>query len=117
MNGTVDFGTALGIVPLLCLCLLALVGVMTLHRISMRLARIEHQLARRKEGGGMSVADKPRKSRSSSGDFERFLLEDPARRALPKKEQFAAYRTWRKEKGLSWGSREQEMAGEKEPKP
>jgi hypothetical protein len=34
--------------------------------------------------------------------FEEFLNEDPARRAMSKKEQFAAYRDWRSAKGLNW---------------
>jgi hypothetical protein len=38
----------------------------------------------------------------SGSAFECFLNEDPTRRLLPKKEQSAAYRIWRKEKGLNW---------------
>jgi len=34
--------------------------------------------------------------------FEAFLAEDAARRELPKKEQFAAFRRWRAEKGMNW---------------
>lgn len=34
--------------------------------------------------------------------FEEFLTEDPARRTMSKKEQFAAYRDWRSAKGLNW---------------
>ncbi|MFN4872488.1 MAG: hypothetical protein ACK40T_03550 [Akkermansiaceae bacterium] len=34
--------------------------------------------------------------------FEEFLNEDPARRTMNKKEQFAAYRDWRSSKGLNW---------------
>lgn len=34
--------------------------------------------------------------------FEEFLNEDPTRRSLSKKEQFAAYRDWRSQKGLNW---------------
>lgn len=34
--------------------------------------------------------------------FEDFLDEDPQRRSLTKKEQFAAYRDWRSQKGLNW---------------
>jgi hypothetical protein len=34
--------------------------------------------------------------------FEEFLNEDPSRRLLSKKEQFAAYRDWRSQKGLNW---------------
>jgi hypothetical protein len=43
------------------------------------------------------------KSRTTSPtNFERFLVEDPARQQLGKKEQAAAYRLWRKENGLTW---------------
>jgi hypothetical protein len=42
-------------------------------------------------------------SRSASDSaFREFLSEDPERRKLPKREQFGAYRAWRKEKGLNW---------------
>lgn len=34
--------------------------------------------------------------------FEEFLNENPERRSLSKKEQFAAYRDWRSAKGLNW---------------
>jgi hypothetical protein len=34
--------------------------------------------------------------------FEEFLDEDPQRRDLGKKEQFAAFRAWRSAKGLNW---------------
>lgn len=38
----------------------------------------------------------------SGGLFQEFLSEDPERGKLPKSEQFAAFRQWRKDKGLSW---------------
>jgi hypothetical protein len=34
--------------------------------------------------------------------FAEFLAEDPGRRELPKKEQFAEFRRWRDRKGLNW---------------
>jgi hypothetical protein len=40
--------------------------------------------------------------RTRDGAFEEFLGEDPERRKLEKREQFAAYRKWRKERGLNW---------------
>jgi hypothetical protein len=40
--------------------------------------------------------------RTRDGAFEAFLGEDPERRKLEKREQFAAYRKWRKERGLNW---------------
>lgn len=36
--------------------------------------------------------------------FDQFLAEDASRVELPKKEQFAAFRKWRNEKGLNWSS-------------
>lgn len=41
---------------------------------------------------------------SAGGAFESFLNEDPARRTLPKREQFAAYRRWRQEQGMNWSN-------------
>lgn len=38
--------------------------------------------------------------------FEKFLEEDPQRRLLGKKEQFASYRRWRAEKGLNWNNKD-----------
>jgi hypothetical protein len=72
--------------------------------ISRRLKRIEKRVA---EG---SVRVKPpdatpsRAETSAGGAFEMFLKEDPARRGLPKGEQFAAYRRWRHEHGLNWSN-------------
>ena len=41
---------------------------------------------------------------SAGGAFEAFLGEDAARRAMPKAEQFSAYRKWRQEKGMNWSN-------------
>ena len=41
---------------------------------------------------------------TSGGAFEIFLNEESSRRALPKSEQFAAYRQWRQEKGMNWSN-------------
>lgn len=46
--------------------------------------------------------EKAKTDASMGGAFEGFLDEEPGRRALPKGEQFAAYRKWRQEKGLNW---------------
>jgi hypothetical protein len=77
--------------------------------VSRRLARIEQLIAAVLEsrselvvGGG---AEEGAAADVSSGSvFEAFLSEDPGRRSLTKKEQFAAYRSWRQEKGLNWSS-------------
>jgi len=36
--------------------------------------------------------------------FDEFLAEDPSRLALKKSEQAAAYREWRKQKGMNWSN-------------
>ena len=43
-------------------------------------------------------------SEAQQSAFDEFLAEDPQRLSLPKSEQFAAYREWRKEKGMTWSS-------------
>ena len=49
------------------------------------------------EGGVSGVSVVP------GSAFDDYLREDPVRAKLPKKEQFAGYREWRREKGMSWG--------------
>ena len=41
---------------------------------------------------------------TSGGVFETFLNEDPVRKNLSKKEQAAAYRKWRQERGMNWSN-------------
>lgn len=69
-----------------------------LFRFSSRLSRIERRL--REEG---VPVDAPASAEvPQGGAFEEFLDEYPEQRAVPKGEQFAAYRRWRREKGLNW---------------
>lgn len=72
-----------------------------LMKISHKLARIEQLLGRRAESS--MEANEEQGIQSSSGSaFESFLEGDAIRRNLPKNEQFAAYRQWRKENGMTW---------------
>jgi hypothetical protein len=87
--------------------LLGLLLVVAL-RIATRLARIERRLAlaierdqsttRQEE----SLGERKAAVRAHKDMFRHFLEEDPERRKLPKKEQFAGYRKWRQEHGLNW---------------
>ena len=92
----------LATVPILCA--VGLVAV-SLARISRMLVHIGQRLDQMNDPGGSM---RPRGESSEGvdsgggGAFEDFLHEDPARRRLPKREQFAAYRLWRQEKGLNW---------------
>ena len=81
-------------------------GFLILMRVLGRLARLErllHQSDSRRETANAAPAPSPAET-SAGGAFETFLAEDDARRIMPKKEQFAAYRKWRQENGLNWSA-------------
>lgn len=69
-----------------------------------RLGRIESRLAQPKTDPrkGNSSTSSGTHSDEDEGPYEQFLAEDPQRLGLSKSEQFAAYREWRKERGLNW---------------
>ena len=101
----VIFGVGLLILFMLLVSVWRLGG--TLARVDRRIAEMaEAEKARETavaipEGRGSRELD-----RSRDGAFLRFLEEDAGRRKLPKSEQFAQYRQWRKERGLNWVSTE-----------
>lgn len=92
-----------------CVALLFLI-FMTGARLGARLARIERLLEAAAEATPAAAgpptalrASEPEAPEAPGGSgFEEFLREDPARRALSKSEQFAAYREWRQQRGLNW---------------
>jgi len=69
-----------------------------------RLLRIEDRLSRGSRAAMPDGADGSSKSSAESGigPFEEFLAEDPQRLLMPKSDQFAAYREWRRERGMNW---------------
>jgi hypothetical protein len=72
-----------------------------------RLRRIEAQLAQKSRRSSRSEREEAQKAEDDNEQyliFQEFLDEDPARNDLPKKEQFAEFRKWRREKGLNWSS-------------
>lgn len=91
-------------------CGLLLVLILVVLRISGRMERIEQLLEDRPAGSPAPSLELVGRSDPAQGteaqrkEFEEFLAEDESRRELPKKEQFAAYRAWRKDRGLTWGS-------------
>jgi hypothetical protein len=74
--------------------------------ISRTLLRMERRMSQQEATKPMTspspVVGMATKKIAHRADFISFLSEDAQRRNLPKREQFAAYRSWRKEKGLSW---------------
>ena len=98
------------VAPMVVILLYSAVGLLVLLvamivGISRRLLRIERRLADGVIRGEETGAAAPSLAESSTGGaFETFLNEDPARRQLPKSEQFAAYRRWRQQNGLNWSN-------------
>lgn len=85
-----------------CIGLLLLV-LLLLFRLKARLVKLECLLSVKSEAepapAAEVYAETPR-----GGPFETFLDEDPSRRSLTKKEQSAAYRKWRQERGMNWSN-------------
>lgn len=81
----------------LFLVFLVLIGIRA------QLTRLERLLAVKKEVV-LPPSPAPAVESSPGGTFEIFLSEDPERKALSKKEQAAAYRKWRQEKGMNWSN-------------
>ena len=88
------------ILGVLALVVILLVSTrIALSSMEMRLRRLQKALddnpIRASEADGSS---------STESAFDQFLAEDPERLKLSKTEQFAAYREWRKVKGMNWSS-------------
>lgn len=91
-------------IPLISICVgLLILALLLLWRILSRLDRIERLISSAPKAATHDPAPSAAET-SAGGAFEAFLSEDPARRALTKSEQFAAYRDWRQEKGLNWSN-------------
>jgi hypothetical protein len=86
------------------LAVLQLITLIALGRLSRRVAALSRSSA---PATPVPAAEAPlRREKETQSEqnrwFEVFLAEDPARAELPKKEQFAAFRRWREDKGLNW---------------
>ena len=81
---------------------LQLVLLIAILRVSGRVSRLFRLMAAPASLAGQELADRKEATGEQKKWFEEFLEEDPSRRDLPKKEQFAAFRQWREEKGLNW---------------
>lgn len=79
---------------------------LALLRLSARISRLFTLIASPVPPASQELADRKESNSEQKKWFAEFLAEDPARKSLPKKEQFAAFRRWREEKGLNWKSPE-----------
>ncbi len=70
--------------------------------LSGKIKRLSRAVSRPEPQTAPELAEKKEATADQKKWFEVFLDEDPARRELPKKDQFAAFRRWREERGLNW---------------
>lgn len=96
--GMPDFSSSTAMILLVAAVGLLVLLLGMVIGISRRLARVEKFLTYQESAGNPPQTEEI----PAGGVFESFLKEDPARRKLPKSEQFAEYRRWRQEKGLNW---------------
>ena len=86
------------------LVVLQLLVIALLLRVSGRVSRLSRMLAPAVAPAGRGLAERKESNADQKKWFAQFLAEDPERAQLPKKEQFAAFRRWREEKGMNWKS-------------
>ncbi len=89
------FSTSVGLLAL---------AVFLLLKISRSLARIQRHLAATPASQPGVPEESGVDDPAPGGAFETFLDEDPERRSMARKDQFAAYRNWRRAKGLNWSA-------------
>ena len=86
------------------LIVLQLVVLVVLLRLSGRVTRLSRRTAPQAAVAGKELGERKESTTEQKKSFALFLAEDPARKDLPKKDQFAAFRRWREEKGMNWKS-------------
>ncbi len=70
--------------------------------VSGKVSALTRYIASRESSPGPELIQRKEENSDQKKLFAAFLEEDPARRELPKREQFAAFRKWREDKGLNW---------------
>jgi hypothetical protein len=89
---------------LIAVLLIVVMLWIVMTRMVARMRRLEDLLggvAEEKEEPATTKKDLRRIARS---EFDQFLEEDGKRRMLKKSEQAAAFREWRRERGLTWNA-------------
>ncbi|MEK7950602.1 hypothetical protein [Luteolibacter soli] len=83
---------------------LQLVLLIAVLRLSGRVSQLFRMVAPPTQASAavQELADRKEATGEQKKWFAEFLAEDPSRRELPKKEQFAQFRQWRDQKGLNW---------------
>lgn len=86
------------------LLLLVFVVLLVVIRISSRLRRIELLMSESQTSANEPVMSKREATKTENSEYEEFLREDGRRRLLSKREQSAAFREWRRQRGKTWNA-------------
>ena len=102
--------TTLLLILLPILLLLVFCNFLITLRISSRLRRFEQSLVETHDHAEDLSAVKREVRKTDSSEYEEFLNEDGRRRMLSKREQSAAFREWRRQRGKTWNAGEKSGA-------
>ena len=101
-------GWLIAFAVLLFLAIMLLAWILSwMGRLHGTLSRIAHAVEALQEISAPTRRDDARQADQSAdagGAFAAYLSEDPSRALLPKREQSALYREWRKNHGMTWGN-------------
>lgn len=103
---TLGWLIAFAVLLVLVLVLLALIlsWMGRLHGILARVAQATETLRESSARAAHGEARQAAQSAETGGAFAAYLAEDPSRALLPKREQSAQFREWRKTHGMTWGN-------------
>ena len=82
------------------------VVLIAVARVSGKVSRLSRRQQVAEPAAGPELVQKKEENADQKKWFAVFLEENPARRELPKKEQFSEFRKWREAKGLNWKAQE-----------
>lgn len=89
------------------LIVLLFIMLVVMMRIGSRVKWIEARIRELQRPVDKLVTEvKKEKSKNEQSEFDEFIREDSTRLSLTKREQSAAFREWRRQRGVTWGADE-----------
>jgi hypothetical protein len=89
------------------LILLLFAMLLVMLRIGSRVKWIEARIREsQRPVDSLVIEPKKEKLKSEQSEFDEFIREDGSRLTLTKREQSAAFREWRRQRGVTWGTDE-----------
>ena len=108
MSAEIEIETSL-LLPIVAgtLILLLFAMLLVMLRIGSRVKWIEARIREsQRPVDSLVIEPKKEKLKSEQSEFDEFISEDGSRLTLTKREQSAAFREWRRQRGVTWGTDE-----------